>query len=521
MRRTRSRLDEELDAVDVVLEEDEADDEFLELLRQIALEAIALRATSPGDPRTEAADDVPPDPREHAGAGRARRLWERRRLRWATVALVVVAASVVPGVLESRQSAARLAALTASPAVLGPATGPPVEVWRIPGRIVSGRTDVLLVADASTGSLHRVDPATGEVIWTASPTAGEVAGDGRCFTVGEGPDTVDADLVACVAERRGLRGPGGATAQVELAVVEVDSGRVQLALAGEGALVTAEPVGRDLLFAVALPDGRLRAARWDLAAGVPLWDYLSAGRVLGSDAATGHDVERRPDSLTVGSVALDLRTGEELDAEEARRTPLRYEEHALPGGARATWAWWPDGLDGRGEVTWDGPGRVFPLPGPPLPPAITDGSQARTLLAMTADGKRLRGLDLRTGRTRWSHPAVSGSPVRATAQVAGVTLLDDGATVTAIEVSSGDSLWSAPVSSGVAPGPAMTDGELVLLPVRGGDSAVWLVARRLADGGEVWRTRTIPASFAFTVVDHRLVASVGDDVVGLAFTGWP
>ncbi|WP_034229010.1 hypothetical protein, partial [Actinotalea ferrariae] len=178
MRRARSPSGD-LEAVDVLLVEveDEAADEMSGVLHQLALEAMALRATSPGDPRTEPADgDAPPPP----DGGLARRLWAHPRLRWAAV-VVVLALAVVP-VLEHRREEARVAALAADPAVLGPATGPLVETWRRPGRVVTGRPDVLLVVDPA-GSLRRLDPATGRVVWTATSAAGAVAADGRCVPV--------------------------------------------------------------------------------------------------------------------------------------------------------------------------------------------------------------------------------------------------------------------------------------------------------------------------------------------------
>lgn len=526
MRRRRSQSFDDFDTVDVLLVEEEEDvDEFLDVLHQIALEAMALRATSPGDPRTESAALGPAwaDAGDHAAGRLARRLWAGHRLRLVTIAAVLLSVAVAPGLLGTRQAAARLAAMVATPAVLGPATSPPVEVWRTTGRVVSDRPDVLLVADASAGSLRRLDPATGEALWTASAAVGGVAAAGRCFAVDEGlgpggtPDEGDAGpegLVACVAATRVVPGSGGETDQVRVVVVDTTTGETRHTVTADGTLVTVEPVGRDLLVAVALADGRLGAARWDLATRQAEWEHVSAPSVLAADGATGYAVERRPDSLTVGPVSLDLRTGEELDAEQERRTPLRYEEHVLPGGARATWSWRPDGDSGRGQVTRDVRGRVFSLPGPPLPPAITDGSEARTLVAMTADGERLRGLDLRTGRMRWTQPYAGAVPVHATAQVDGVMLLDGGATVTAVDVRDGRQLWGATVASGVTQGSALTDGEVVLLPARF-DGALWLVAWRIADGTEVWRGGTPLGTVALTVADHHLVATTGDAVVGL------
>lgn len=511
MRRARSPSGD-LEAVDVLLVEveDEAADETSGVLHQLALEAMALRATSPGDPRTElAADDAPPPP----DVGLARRLWAHPRLRWAVVA-VVLALAVVP-VLDHRREEARVAALAADPAVLGPAAGPLVETWRRPGRVVTEGPDVLLVVDPA-GLLRRLDPATGRVVWTAAPAAGAVAAAGRCVPV-DAPE--DPPLVACVSE---VPPPDGGAAEVRVVVVDPTDGATRLTTTAAGALVGAEPVDGDLVVAVVRPDGRLGAARWDLSTGVSLWEHVSAeqiraAQVLTGDVATALVPVWRPDSLTVGAVAVDLRTGEALDVERERRSPLRHEEHVLASGARVTWSWDPDGDSGRGRVTREGRGRLFSFFGPPLVPVgATDGSVAGALLTLSADGERLRALDLGSGRHRWSLPYDGRVPVRATAQVDGVALLDDGATVTAVDVRDGLWLWRTPVADGVVPSSALTDGDVVLLPWRRGDGALVVVARRLADAAEVWRSEAPAGTGLLTVVDHHLVAATGDAVVGLS-----
>ncbi len=213
-------------------------------------------------------------------------------------------------------------------------------------------------------------------------------------------------------------------------------------------------------------------------------------------------------------VTLDLAAGEELGVGRARGERSGPEEYALPGGAQATWSWDPDGSSGRGSVTRKDGARAFALWGPPLVPAITDGSEAGTLVVMAADGDRLVGRDLRTGRSRWSVTYAGAAPAHATALVDGVMLVDDGAVVTAIDVRTGAERWSAAVASGVRQGSALIDGDVVLLPVSEG-RAVRLVARRIADGAETWRGWTPAGTVSLTVVDHRLVASTGDAVVGL------
>lgn len=504
----------EVDTIEVVLEEDEPPDEFLALLREIALEAIALRAHSPGDPRVEVYDDPAPEPVEPNPAVRlVRRLGRRGLVLVAVVAALALAAGITPGVLQSRRAAADLAALQAEPGVLEPVSDPPAEQWRTPGRVVGDRAGALLVAGMGDGSLRRVDPATGATIW-AIPS--DAAPFDRCFPVGEAAGSAGppadgvADpqvLVACVAAP--AQDPSSGTARV--VVLDVADGAVALTVPVPGTLLAAEPLDGDLLVVARLADGRLGAARWDVAAGAPRWEYASAAPV--DPAATG-TVEVRTQSLSVAGLAVDLTTGEARDAQDALQQPFGLEEYTLPGGERATWWWYGDGTSGQGQVVGDHGMRTVALLGPPLVPELTDGSRAATLVT-AVDADRLRGLDLRAGRLRWLAIYPGAATVRAAVQVDGVMVLDGGASVDAIDVDSGAVLWSAQVDPRVTRDSALTDAEVVLLPERFEGAGSELVARRIADGAALWSTTMPAGTDSLTVVDRRLVASTGDEVVGL------
>lgn len=330
--------------VEVVLEEDEHTDEFLELLHELALEAIALRATSPGDPHGEPAH--PPASSLDDADGTSPAAWLRRRVsrrgvaRTAAVTAAALAVAIVPGEVDERRAAERLAELVTDPGVLEQVTGPPEVLWRTPTRV------------------------------TNPP-------------------------------------PGDATP---------------------------------------------------------------------------------PASASI--------------------------ERTLPGGELATWSWDPDGDSGQGSVRRADGSWVFGLWGPPVVPALTDESEAGTLVIVTPDGNRLLGRTLRTGASRWSVPYRGEVPVTATAQVDGVLLLDDGTTVAAIDVRSGEELWRAPVASDLTDGSALTDGTLVLLPVHE-DGQIVLVATRIADGAVLWHSTAPSGTVALTVTDHRLVASTSTALVGL------
>ncbi|WNB86099.1 hypothetical protein [Cellulomonas sp. ATA003] len=276
--------------VDVLLVEDDEDDaaadEVWSVLHELALEAMARRATWAGEPLPEDRVTVagPPDP------GPVRRIALRYRRRAVTAAVLVVAALGTTAVVEARQVAARAAALAAMPAVLADAAHAPVERWRVPGRVVGDGHDTLLVVDGA--SLRSVDPGTGRVVWTASAAAGRAAAGGGCFGVDEGlrPDRAPVDdgagprgLVACAvggpqgapvagapAREAASEAPGtSAASKSPVVVVDSATGRTRHTVTVDGELLRAEPVARDLLVTAARADGRVRVTRWDLATGTP------------------------------------------------------------------------------------------------------------------------------------------------------------------------------------------------------------------------------------------------------------
>ncbi|HMO11215.1 MAG TPA: PQQ-binding-like beta-propeller repeat protein, partial [Actinotalea sp.] len=159
-------------------------------------------------------------------------------------------------------------------------------------------------------------------------------------------------------------------------------------------------------------------------------------------------------------------------------------------------------------------GRPVPLLGPPVVPAVTDGSFPSSLLVTSARGDRLGSLDLRSGRNLWLRPAPGSSTLTATAQVGGVALLEHATSVTAVDVRLGANRWRAAVEPGVATG-ALTDGEVVVLPEPASDGTLMLVARDVADGAERWRVPAPAGTTTLAVVAHQLVAATGDVVVGL------
>ncbi|MCU1433174.1 MAG: hypothetical protein JWP95_2279 [Actinotalea sp.] len=472
---------------------------------------------------------VPQVPLDEGAVRSGRRRRRLRAVRWVVAGAAVATAVVLANVAETRDREERLADLAAAPGFLDPVQAPLTEAWRIPGRPVSAGTD-LLVSDPTDSSLRGVDAATGVVRWTVGAEAGSAAAMGYCFPVDESlwfgtrppsdpPPTPLPGLVACVGDPPGGVTSGrSATPAVSVVIIDTATGATRHTFTGEGSLITAEPAGDDLLLALATPDARLRAVRWDLETGEPVWEFLSERSIFAQDPLMVESIERSGDIWTIvsiGVVALDLTTGTEVDWRETLDLPATYDVLDLPDGVEAYWTWDSDTNSGVGRVTVEDGLRSYPLPGPPLHPTTHDGSEPGILVVMTADGARVRGLDLATGRWLWSEPS-GGEYATPLLQSDGVILLNRGASVAAVDVRTGEELWSARADARLSYGSALTDGELVLLPERDGDSpALDLVARGIHDGVEAWRTALPEDTFSISVADRHVVLSTQDFVVGL------
>jgi hypothetical protein len=168
MRRRGPHASPDDDVLDVVvLEEEREEDDYLRTLHAIAVAAMALRATSPGDPHplseiaepTASVDDDAPPGLRHRLRARGTRLG---------VTAAVVAPAVVIGatVLDARHDAQRLTLLRADPTVLAEVTAPPVELWRADGSLVDDVAPVRpTTAPAGTEEEHDL-PGDARATWS-------------------------------------------------------------------------------------------------------------------------------------------------------------------------------------------------------------------------------------------------------------------------------------------------------------------------------------------------------------------
>lgn len=337
MRRRGPHTSTDDDVLDVVvLEEERAhdEDEYLRTLHAIALAAMALRATSPGDPHPLVEPEEAPD--DDAPHGLRDRLGGRGARLGATAVVVAVGVMVGATVPEARGDAERLAVLAADPAVLAEVTAPPAELWR------------------ADGTLDDVAPARSGAGRAGTEEQHDLPGDARATWSWAEDGTFDRGLVV-VGDQRAYALPGPLLLP---AVTDGSFPRTLLSVPPSGATVRgiALRTGDRLWSWSRTDDGSLEATV--LVDGVVLLDE--------GDVVTAVDVR---DGTTLWRTALDPDVG-------GARTPTDGDVVLLPvpgdGGPQLLAARVADGTG-----LWRAP----------LPPGTTALAVVdRTLVAATEDG---------------------------------------------------------------------------------------------------------------------------------------
>lgn len=467
----------------------------------------------------------------HPGSGRAARAGRGRRHAAAVLAtLGLVAFAVGANVLEARREAARLAALADVPGMLRPLDGPVEVLWEVDGMYRGDLGELLLVAGPR--GLQGVDAVTGEPRWTR---AAGVAGGAEeyCMPIGRaaaemyaafgwrGP-VADAEaladqplLLACMTYSMAYAEDGaGVFGPVTISVIDGLSGETVNLYTDSGSLLNMEEVGADLVLTLALPDGHLRASRWDPVSGEQRWERTSAAPIFTPGSAQASGWNRDEDVMTVtgvGSVAIDLETGEEVPAEATLAETGWTDELPLPDGRTATWTYSATSNGGSGAVVDEDGSVVFELPGPPWLAHPHDGSVPEVLVVQDQASASLLGLDARSGEQRWRALLGSGQPL---VQVDGVGVVLQVPGVQAFDVRDGSLLWSAEADTSAFIS-GLTDGDVVLALRRDPEAAGRhdLVALALEDGTLRWST-PMPAGLTtvYTSSTGRLVA-VSDSTV--------
>ena len=423
-----------------------------------------------------------------------------RLTRWIGIAVVGALAAGFVGVniADARRRAALRSVLAGFDWVLPELQGPPQEVWRAPGGwLLAATPEVLIASDLhfDSGGGYAPVAATGSGGWSSGvmgqgsqclPVAGHVAGPEA------DPSTPPiVELLHCV--------PWGYNAfsstplpGVDTTVVarEPATGAEIGSLTVEGWLVTQEVVGQDLLLVSFTPEGAVEVTRWDPRSGREVWAFQSSPGRAGRWLVGGLDSELSDGVLRLGDqnpIAIDVATGRPAaGADAGQASPGQDTSQArLPGGGVVeVRSRGPGELPG-GRVR-DGSGSVrFEFTGEPWLVQETDGSASEVFLVRRAGTGDVAGLDASTGAQRW---AVTGLPAdgQPVLQVDNVLVALAYGSATAIDPRDGTRLWQTPASTQVG-GWALTDGEVVLLPVREGRQEA-MAAFDLATGREAWRT---------------------------------
>ncbi|MGW2568532.1 outer membrane protein assembly factor BamB family protein [Streptomyces sp. NPDC001537] len=144
----------------------------------------------------------------------------------------------------------------------------------------------------------------------------------------------------------------------------------------------------------------------------------------------------------------------------------------------------------NGQKLWELTGAQTDFESPEAGPTVHEGT------VYVWQDARLRALDARTGKERWSYPigdaaSCGGVPVRVTPAPDGYVYVSAGTRVLAVDVASGQVKWhfEAPAvflcPPTFAPGPAVTGGGIYLVDYLG-----TVYALDAADGRDRWRIAT-------------------------------
>ena len=465
-----------------------------------------------------------PDADAHDGDRHARR---RRVLRWVGGGVLAALATgvVVVNVQAAREAAARQAALAGLPWVLPHMDGPLEEAWRTPGGWVVAETSEVLVTSPNTGEggLYGVNARTGETVWERPGSEQDTNCSGVVDYSGWEDDPVgfvppEPDLLMCVPwDAYGQDPLPTPDFAVEIVFLDVATGVPVSSVTLDGAVLLSESLDGDMVLSFVRSDAGMTVLRLDPHTGEVLWTYRSDPGVLpqgvfGSWSYGTVDGVLRINGEFDLSIALD-------DGTVVASSPSDTADPTVPvarlaDGGTVEWAQEPTGSDGTVRVLEpDGTVR-FEFSGTPWWFGRADGSAADVFLVQQgsvgagAQGSQVVALDAATGEKLWSLPDLGGMPITLIDGVA----LTSGATAGAIDIRSGRQLWKLPMDQSVYVG-ALTDGELVLVPVREA-GILRLVAVSVRTGVEAWRMPLpVGTSEVTSTLGGLVLAKTGTEII--------
>ncbi|OCI29827.1 outer membrane protein assembly factor BamB family protein [Oerskovia enterophila] len=428
---------------------------------------------------------------------------------WAAVAGVlalVVGGLAIGGKIEERRTAARL--VTSVGGVL-PFTGPPQELWSFDlNNHLWMPFGGLLLSQVDEGGLTAVDVLTGKEVWQA--TVGPDAYCGRPSiwqTLAEetGPllclsGTADAQVVSVLDTEGQVTGSRNLGPVVEGASYAVGPGSTVVRVRRDGPV--GPPVGPRELYDesgdatfVDVPGGRAVVVTLeDAVSGDVLWEnevpFVAPDEAwecqdLGDMAKFALD---RVSSMTTGyvvtvdgcgiSAAFDA-DGTRLDDETSQddlvepltaTTVSRFDQTTQHTTV----------LDRTGTSLWE-------VTGPLLRPSATDGTGEDTVLVDTLSGLAAFRPD---GTELWDASTYAS---RLFVHTSAVLVVDDGANgLTALDPTTGRTVWTVPGEDSVYPFGAATDGSQAIVLAHDDDGSARSVGYDLATGEVLWTGASAP-----------------------------
>ncbi|MGW6005722.1 outer membrane protein assembly factor BamB family protein [Oerskovia enterophila] len=422
---------------------------------------------------------------------------------WAAVAGVlalVVGGLTIGGEIEERRTAARL---VASVGGVLPFTGPPQELWSfdLGNHLWMPFGGLLLSQDGAEG-LTAVDVLTGKEVWQA--TVGPDAYCGRPSfwqTVAQetGPllclsGTADAKVVSVLDTEGQVTGSRTLGPVVEGTSYAIGPGSTVVRVRRDGPV--GPPVGPRELYDeggdttfVDVPGGRAVAVTLeDAVSGDVLWenevpfvapDEAWECQEFGDTTRFALD---RVSSMTTGyvvtvdgcgiSAAFDV-DGTRLDdvtSQDDQVEPLtatsvsRFDQTTQHTTV----------LDRTGATLWE-------VTGPPLRPSATDGTGEDVVLVDTLSGLAAFRPD---GTELWDTSTYAS---RLFVHTSAVMIVDDGANgLTALDPTTGRTLWTVPGEDSVYPSGAATDGSQAIVLAHDDDGSARSVGYDLTTGEVLW-----------------------------------
>lgn len=462
-------------------------------------------------------------PVHDAAPGRRR----RRRMQIGVSAAVVLALAgtgVAMSVLDERRAQARWDALAAQGLPLLQLDSPLGEAWRLDfgGYPVTSSGGVLVVQAwdpaASASPWRAIDVTTGEVVWELddlgygwctqwNPAWADeeraYLGSVQSLSGGAGAVAPATLLICADAGFAGGLPASGATSTVR--VVEIATGREAGETVVDGALLSLDPAGEDLVVGSVVADGTVALARVALTGDAVRWQVQTDLAAVDADGIYMAPWQQVVDGLiylvSPEGDLLEVRsveTGEpvtgapDLPATSAGRL-------VLPDGSTVE-SFYPGMPYLSGSVPVDVPKDVpavsvsgpdgeqrFSVEGELWTPYFSDGSMADRIVVSRwgQASSSLAALDVETGEELWTSRAPWSSPVL---QVDGVVVTGSGY-LSAVDLRTGEEIWERSGTGDLVVAP-VTDGSRILVPVteRGETS---LTALDVRTGAEVWRTPTV------------------------------